>query len=222
MKNYIKVSYKEKPLTDYPVRLVRELNIRFWLWKYVETKVLDLGCGRGEFLKAFAHLNAYAKVEGYDSDPDAKQLNKSFKIKIGKSYPLPYKDNTFHIVFCKSVIEHQYYPEELVQEVYRILAPGGQFIVLTPDIDSIKTVFWVDFTHRTPFTLESLREILEIYNFKNVYCNTFIQLPFTWDKPKWLVKIITTIFSLFYTKNSKNKYIKYSKEKMLLAVGQKP
>lgn len=225
MKNYLEVTYGKKPFSTYPTQLATYIVKTFPMWIAQTSKLLDLGCGRGEYLEAFNKLYYanFSSIEGYDSDPEVRKLiDKKYKIKIGSSCPLPYKNNTFHIVFCKSVLEHQYYPEKLIKEVYRILAPGGKFIVLVPDLDSLGTGFWVDFTHRTPFTIESLKDILEIHNFRVLWCKKFVQLPFLWNKPKWLTSVITSICALFYTRNTKNKLIKFSKEKMILAVGGKP
>ena len=220
MKNYFKITYAHKPYTGYPKELVDYLIRRFmpFLWLYKsKPKILDLGCGRGEYLEKFESFGW--KAEGFDrSLPENIKLHNI--VKIGDlERPLPYRKNTFDLVFCKSVIEHQYYPEKLISEIYRILKPGGKILILTPDIESIKFIFWTDFTHRSPFTLSSLKDILQINNFKILTCEKFIQLPYVWGHPAR--KIVCWIAKFFYTQNTKNKLIKFSKEKMLLAIGQK-
>jgi SAM-dependent methyltransferase len=223
MEKYVEVTYKNKLMTQYPSQLIEHLFINEaggFLKNYNFNRygqVLDLGCGRGEFLLAFCEKGFL--VEGFDRCP-VKHINKTYLITIGDiEKPLPYKNNTFDIVFCKSVIEHLYYPENLFKEVARILKKGGCFIVLTPDWDSTKSTFYKDFTHRTPFTLKSLEDIYDIYGFKNIKCEKFIQLPILW-KYNWLLPLCK-IASFFYTPNTKNKFIKYSKEKMLLGIGTK-
>ena len=51
--NYLETIYnvKNRPLTDYPKKLIIHLIKRFKLEK--NQKVLELGCGRGEFLNEF-------------------------------------------------------------------------------------------------------------------------------------------------------------------------
>jgi len=219
MDKYTSITYKNKPKTNYPKQLVEYLfrseNRLFNSRLY--DKVLDLGSGRGDFLPAF-WVNQF-KVEGFDICPPSEEL-KAYNVTLGNlEKPLPYKNNQFDIVFCKSVIEHLYYPEKLFKEVNRILKPEGAFVVMVPDWDSTKEIFYRDFTHRSPFTLNSLREIFEIYSFKKIRYKKFRQLPFLWKYPQlnWL----SDIFQLFYTPDITNKLIKFSKEKMLLGVGIK-
>lgn len=59
---------------------------------------------------------------------------------------LPYNDSTFDCVFSKSFIEHFYYPEQIIQAIYRILKPGGTVITMTPDWDVIYKMFYEDYT----------------------------------------------------------------------------
>lgn len=56
MSNYIKVVYDEKvrPYTEYPPQLCKYLSNRFYMKK--EDKLLDVSCGRGDFLKGFKDL----------------------------------------------------------------------------------------------------------------------------------------------------------------------
>ena len=52
-KDYVAVVYNEgdKPFTKYPDKLARYLSSRYQITK--ESKILDIGCGRGEFLRGF-------------------------------------------------------------------------------------------------------------------------------------------------------------------------
>jgi SAM-dependent methyltransferase len=98
-----------------------------------------------------------------------------------------------------------------MNEVYRILKPNGKFVVLTPDWISNYKNYWDDYTHRHPFTLTSLRNILLAYNFKVIYCKKFIQLPFLWG-----LKYFS--FSDFL---KPKKLAKFLQQKMLLGIGEK-
>lgn len=54
MKNYVEVAYeeKEKPFGEYPLLLAQYLMRRYKMKQGM--RILDNGCGRGEFLHAFA------------------------------------------------------------------------------------------------------------------------------------------------------------------------
>jgi len=218
MSDYLKVVYseKERPYTSYPEKLCRHLFERFNLKK--GQKLLDLGCGRGEFLRGFARLGM--ETEGLDNCASAKEMSKGHKVSLAdfEKDKLPYPDNYFDAIFCKSVVEHFYYPEKIFQEAYRILKPGGKFIVMTPDWEAVYKTFYEDYTHRTPFTVASLRDIYAIFGFGDVLVCKFRQLPLLWKLP------FLNIFSIMIAAvcpRSKIKAIRFSKEIMLLGCAVK-
>ncbi len=107
-------------------------------------KVLDVGCGRGEILLHCARLGA--DVYGIDYAPVAMQLSnklvqrsteEELTAKLGlyqaDAKNLPFPTGYFDRVLMFDVVEHLH-PWELdqaLQEVYRVLKPGGMFIVHT-------------------------------------------------------------------------------------------
>jgi len=221
-RDYVAVVYNEedRPLTQYPDRLTSYLSTRYKLSK--GGKILDLGCGRGEFLGGFIKcgLNGY----GVDRSTIAKSVCPEAEILQSdlENEPLPYNDNSFDAVFSKSVLEHFYYPEKLVQEVYRILNPGGLVITMVPDWESVYKTFYDDYTHRTPFTLTSLRNIFIINSFDEVKVEKFRQLPFLWSFP-WL-QPFCTIVAVIAPRSLRpySKLVRFSQEIMLLATAVKP
>ena len=219
-KDYVKVIYNEqdRPFTTYPDKLTKYLVDSYSLEQ--GKCILDLGCGRGEFLRGF--MRAGLKGYGIDQSDAAKKICPETEIKIGNlEEKLPYADDSFDYVFSKSVIEHFYYPEKLIQEIYRILKPGGMVITMTPDWEVIYKMFYEDYTHRTPFTQTSLKDIFLIHGYVNVTCKKFRQLPFLWDLP-WLWSMTSIIACLTpdYLKKS-SKLVRFSKEVMLLAIAEK-
>lgn len=98
-------------------------------------RILDFGCGCGRVLR---HLRGLTKAEiwGTDSNPRAiqwcdKYLDFArFKVNLLEP-PLPFQDGAFDLVYAFSVFTHL--PEPLqarwMDEMHRILAPGGYLIV---------------------------------------------------------------------------------------------
>jgi ubiquinone/menaquinone biosynthesis C-methylase UbiE len=223
-KNYVSTIYdiKKKPLsTDYPKNLIDYLCKRFDISE--KQKLLEPGLGRGEFLYQFSKKNIdcygfdFVEFENYFSDF-------SFDFKIHNCLDndkLPYPDNFFDVIYSKSFIEHFYYPEKIFKEFHRILRPNGIIISLTPDWETIYKTFYEDFTHRTPFTSQSLRDIHNIFEFKNVHVEKFIQLPSVWNNN--LMRYISIISKLLAPSILKKNYkwVKFSKEIMLLSYAQK-
>tara|TARA_Y100000817_G_C16649326_1_gene452048 strand:+ start:112 stop:675 length:564 start_codon:yes stop_codon:yes gene_type:complete len=90
------------------------------------TSVLDLGSGTGAALK---QLRNY-EVTAVDPDEKMLQLNKFENKIIGEAENLPFPDNSFNSVYCAFVWRNLNDSELGLQEVYRVLKPGGKFILL--------------------------------------------------------------------------------------------
>jgi len=218
MSDYLKVVYEKdaRPYTIYPFKLCRYLFKRFNLSK--GDHLLDLGCGRGEFLKGFSALGLNS--EGLDCCKTAVELSKEYKIEVCdfESQKLPYPDSYFDVIFCKSVVEHSYYPEKIFNEARRILKPNGKFIIMTPDWESVYKTFYEDHTHRTPFTVTSLTNLYNISDFGQIRVVKFRQLPLLWKFPA--LNIFARIIAFTFPR-SKIKAIRFSKEVMLLGIAEK-
>lgn len=227
MSDYLSVIYNEKliPRTTYPLRLAHYLCTRFNLKK--NYRLLEIGCGRGEFLESFKNFGL--ECTGTDISDYSVSLLSSLKVKkidISKE-KLPYENNTFDVVFHKSLIEHLYSPENLMRETHRVLKPGGLVIILTPEWVSQMKVFYEDYTHNKPYDKNSLKDLLEIYNFSNIKSENFYQLPILWKHPA--LKIFSILLRIFLstplareiTKMTGIKFIRWSVELMVLAIGYK-
>ena len=88
--------------------------------------VLDLGSGTGA---------SYSDLKNFDVtalDPDEKMLSlNNFKKKVvGIGEELPFKENSFDNVLCCFVWRNMSDTEKALSEVYRVLKPGGKFILL--------------------------------------------------------------------------------------------
>ncbi len=226
--DYVQVIYDErkKPLTSYPYHLTKYIFERYKLKK--NQKILDIGCGRGEFLKGFMKCGLVGHATD-QSDTVLKYLPKiNFKKSDIENDGIPFPDNFFDIVYSKSVIEHFYYPEKLVEEMFRVLKPGGIAITLCPSWEHNFRIYFEDYTHRTPFMKTSLKDIQEMHGFENVTVEYFRQLPFLWNKKYllFLAEISRIIIPNFLYNSSSvnpiNKWIRFSKEIMLLSSSIKP
>lgn len=228
-RKYLELIYSEKrkPKTDYPARLAAHLRDD---WYGGTGTLLDIGCGRGDMLKAL--FDAKFTVAGVDLSPVSAETCKPHPVRIAdlEKDELPYATASFEYVFSKSVIEHLRNPMPFLKEANRVLAPGGTAVIMTPSwMHNNWGPFYIDSTHVTPFTAPSLRDAMEMAGFSQVRVIHFYQLPFLWKKP-WLVPIIRLLAALplryrpMYEINlppKLNTLFRFSKEVMLLAIGNK-
>lgn len=184
-------------------------------------KILDVGCGRGEFTKGFKDLGM--EVFAIDREKSDSEILNGVEIKLTEieKKSFPFRNKTFDYVFSKSVIEHFQNPDNFMNESYRVLKPGGRIIIMTPDWKSQRHMFYDDFTHVHPYTQNSLKDMLKVYNFQNIESEIFYQLPVLWKFP-WL-KIFSKCLQIFGPPKTtyKNKFIRWSRELMALGTGIK-
>jgi len=225
--DYVSIIYDEKrtPKTDYPKKLISYLSESFGLQGSI--KLLELGCGRGDFLLEFQNFGFECK--GLDRDESSVKNEYGLEVKQCDlaNDVFPYDDESFDVVYHKSVLEHMYDPGNLMSETMRVLKPGGKLIILTPDWHTQWKNFFEDFTHSRPFDVMALSDLLKIYGFKNTIIEKFYQLPVIWKMPaikvfsKLLQLIINVYGGRWLTKLTGIKYFRWSVELMILGYGEK-
>jgi len=144
-------------------------------------KVLDLGCGSGQFVKFLNKRNNQA--EGVEISKKVAKIGQGqgLKIKITDlHHTFPYNKDTFHAVTAGEIIEHIYDTDFFLKEIKRILKPNGFLILSTPNIATIgrrlmllfginpliETSLTQGSGHIRYFTEISLKELLEKHGFK--------------------------------------------------------
>ncbi|MDB2676319.1 class I SAM-dependent methyltransferase [Amylibacter sp.] len=222
--DYIKVIYSKdaKPFTSYPFVLTKYLFEIYRIQK--GATLLDLGCGRGEFLNGFIDLGIDG--HGVDFTDAAVDLCPHATIKQAdiENDGLPYPDNYFDVVFSKSVIEHFHNPDIMIKEVFRCLKPGGLVITIAPSWEYNHRIYFEDYTHRTPFMISSLNDILLIHGFVMVNVQFFKQLPILWGNLYWLLNPLSVLTRYLIPRvfSKRSKWVRFSKEIMLLSTAVKP
>ncbi len=94
--------------------------------------VLDVGSGRGKFLREMAKLGFRGfGVEinpGYIEEAQKLAVAEGVSVNImrGNAENLPFPDNYFDFVNCGEVTEHVNDPERVCNEIFRVLKPGGK------------------------------------------------------------------------------------------------
>jgi Methylase involved in ubiquinone/menaquinone biosynthesis len=136
------------------------------------------------------------------------------------SETLPFEKDFFDFIYNKSLLEHLWHPDHLLKETLRVLKPGGCCISLVPDWEANYKIYFDDFTHRTPFTQFSLKDIYRICDFEKIEVFKFRQLPIVWKYPS--LNLVCSVLSPLIPIRTTNKFLKWSRELMLVGSGKKP
>lgn len=112
------------------IRIIEELEIS------PEDKVLDCGCGDGFCLKILSELGK-KNIIGVDLD---KKILSFFKSRVSNIfiansdiYHLPFRSEYFDKIYSFEVLEHIEDDEMALEEMYRVLKPGGKLVVTVPN-----------------------------------------------------------------------------------------
>ena len=129
--------YKSSP-EDYVIYLMHQVSYRFAKPLVRGKRVLDLGCGSGygsaELAKVATEVHAVDVAE--DVVAYAREHYKRENLtytRIDPETPLPFADGAFDAVISFQVFEHVVDVRHHLSEVRRVLAPGGQLVLATPD-----------------------------------------------------------------------------------------
>jgi SAM-dependent methyltransferase len=181
---------KFQPLIEGLVRLIGARHIGFLSRDLVPgARVLDIGCGRGVLLGALADRGF--EVHGVEISLEAARgADPRAEIRIAsKLADAGYEGSSFDEVIIWHVFEHMDDPRGTLEEVRRLLKPGGRVVIAVPNFGSAQARwtgaawFHLDLPrHLYHFPLPALREMLRQTDFDVVSEHHFSlrQNPFGW------------------------------------------
>lgn len=124
------------------------------------TSLLDIGCGSGRNLAAFAAMIPNARLVGTDIAPNAVAhiRNLGFEGQVcDASVELPFASGSFDVVTCGEVLEHVANTDRLLEEIHRTLRVGGLLILTTPNLAYLPNRLLLLFGIQPIFTETSLK-----------------------------------------------------------------
>lgn len=111
--------------------------------------VLDLGCGPGntlDFFKSCLPGTRWVGVDIEESPEVARRTRTDAEFVTFDGVNLPFAQGEFDLIFSNQVLEHVRYPEKLLTEVRRVLAPAGLFIGQTSQLEPYHSYSYWNFT----------------------------------------------------------------------------
>ena len=149
------------------------------LIKSVQGKILDIGCGNGNFLLQVKQKGE--EVYGIEINPiDARYCNEiGLKVFCGILEEANFDDNFFNTVMLSHVLEHLPSPKKTLKEIYRILKPSGKLYIFCPNSKGYMSKLFGRYWHgwHIPFhfynfTVKTIRNLTDEVGFKIKKVNT--------------------------------------------------
>lgn len=142
MKDYIH-GYSQEETTRLNDQANSIAELLHWDSKWKEgSLILETGCGVGAQTKIIAKNNIDSTFVSVDlsiaslekAEASIKEHDiKNVEFKVADLLNLPFKDNHFDHIFVCFVLEHISQPKEAIQELKRVLKPGGTLMIIEGD-----------------------------------------------------------------------------------------
>lgn len=121
--------------TGEPINLAKRLNI---IKKMVgrDATILDCGCGAGEYIPGLLEVSKHVFGIEYNQNKVNKfktshpELNNVIQ---GDIESMPYESDKFDFVILNEVLEHVPNDRRGLEEIRRVLKPGGKLIIFSPN-----------------------------------------------------------------------------------------
>lgn len=139
--------------------------------------VLDAGCGGGATLES---LGRYGSATGLELKEEAVDYarGRGRNVFQGSIEALPFEDESFDLTLALDVIEHVPDDSRAIQELYRVLRPGGSLLVTVPALMLLWSAHDEANGHYRRYTVGGLRGRVEAAGFEVVTATYFNTLLF--------------------------------------------
>jgi len=100
---------------------------------------LDVGCGTGALLELGGQQNKDARLFGVDLSDQMigvarSRLGERADVRVSDAEQLPFDDGRFDLVTCTFSFHHYPNPRRVLQEMARVLVPGGRALIADPTL----------------------------------------------------------------------------------------
>lgn len=146
--------------SDNPIHQ-RLLKAYYAAMPYVKGKMLEIGCGEGRGVKLLSpKTSEYVALDRHQAMLDKLQAQYP-EVKFLQKIVPPFSgisNDEFDLVIAFQVIEHIKNDSDFLQEIHRVLKPGGKALITTPNI---KMTLTRNPWHIREYTAEELKKLAE-------------------------------------------------------------
>lgn len=143
-----------------------------------DLRILNVGAGTGDDIQT---LNQYGAVTVVDIDEAALALIDSaqcYEVARADACDLPYGNDSFDVVVSFDVLEHIRDHDQAVEEIHRVLKPGGMFLFTVPAFQSIFTSHDQALHHQRRYSKQSLQQLLQPFSDARIhFWNSILFVP---------------------------------------------
>lgn len=137
-------------------------------------KILDVGCGKYPYF-----LERVEFKERIGIDPASKYSMKDITVHRDRIPDIwwSWKPNSFDVITMLAVLEHIEVCEmpDTFREIYRILKPGGRFILTLPHprVALLLEILGYDRVHKVYYKMDTIEHCLNVIGFKEIKYGCF-------------------------------------------------
>jgi 2-polyprenyl-3-methyl-5-hydroxy-6-metoxy-1,4-benzoquinol methylase len=162
-------------------------------------ELIDIGCNEGRNLQIYAK-NGFS-VEGFEVNEHAvAEAKKNGYNVYSQNMETDLPNKTYDIAVLSNVLEHSLSPGKLLQNVYKILKPGGRIWISVPNVDSWQRLifnrYWINWHvpfHVFFFSVSTITTLLTNSGFGDV--KSYNTTPSLW--------MAQSIIAVLFTKSGK-------------------
>ena len=118
---------------------------------YPSCRILEIGCGRGEFAIWLSQQRPDFSIVGLDFSEAAVEIARASTKGIqsppefiqGDAESLPFGNDAFDLIISCECMEHVPHPRQMAKEISRVLKPGGRYCLTTENNLNGMLISWM-------------------------------------------------------------------------------
>jgi len=181
------------------------LNYRRHLPADKNARILDVGCGMGQFLE-FLRAEGYANCAGIDRGDEAVQYGLARHLAVEKADALEHLSrhrDSYDAIVLNDLVEHFTKPElfDLIGACHDALRAGG--VILIKTVNAANPILGahslaIDLSHECLLSEESLAQLLNVFSFRDVRVLPLNLYADSRNPVHWLARAAAACLNVFW------------------------